>query len=128
MGKSPAVDDNHIIDDISYMTNVVAKTADYTVLAKETGTLFTTEGATGAVTFTLPTIADGLSYKFINAEDVDMTVTGTANLMVAFNDAEATSVAFSTDSAKVGGWVEVVSDGTKWMAMTGGTGNTLSVS
>ena len=46
-GKAPNIDDNHQIDDISYMQNVVAKTADYSVLVKESGTCFTTTAATG---------------------------------------------------------------------------------
>ena len=128
MGKSPAVDDNHQIDDIAYKRNIVAKTAAYTVLPSESGTFFTTLGATAAVTFTLPAFADGLEYTFFNAVDQNMTVaSGTADKMMVINDIAADSVAFSSASEKIGGVVTVVSDGTYWFVQQHCT-NTLTVS
>lgn len=99
--------------------NVVTKTADYTVLDTDNGTLFETTGAAGAVNFTLPATAKrGLRFGFYNAADQNMTVTaGTADTMVAFNDIAADSVAFSTTSEKVGGMFEVIGTGTKWLVM-----------
>ena len=45
---------------------VVPKTASYTIVADDTGTVFTNYGATGAVTFNLPvTDAKGLTYTFV---------------------------------------------------------------
>lgn len=91
-----------------------AKTASYTVVKEDSGTLFHTTGATAAVVFTLPKISEGPFYfMFINGADQDMTVTaGTADTAVTFNDLAADSVAFSTSSEKIGGTVEVICDGT----------------
>jgi hypothetical protein len=97
--------------------SIQAKTADYTVKAYESGTLFTTRGAAGAVNFTLPTTASlGLYYGFYNVADQSMLVaSGTADKVVAFNDQTADSVAFSTSSEKIGGSFVVVADGTGWL-------------
>ena len=114
MGRAPALDSDGFIDDIAMKLNVVAKTADYTVKHSESGTFFTTEGATAAVNFTLPAAASGLVYWFFSAEDVNMTVTAdTADTMVAMNDVAADSIAFSTTSEKIGGAIMAVSDGSK---------------
>lgn len=98
----------------------VAKTAAYTVVAADHGKLFTTAGATGAVAFTLPAIAAGLTFYFLNLEDQDMTIASAeGDNMVAINDAEADSIAFSTSSEKTGAFVGVsaVYDGTtlRWV-------------
>lgn len=100
-------------------TTVIAKTADYTVSAYESGTLFTTRGASGTVIFTLPATAyKGLHYSFYNAADQTMTVTaGTADTMVAINDLTADSVGFATASSKIGGMITVIGDGTGWLTV-----------
>lgn len=96
---------------------VVAKAADYTVTASDNGTLFT--ATTGAVTFTLPTLAAGLSFMFYNLVDATMTIAsaGSADDIVTDGDLSADSVAFSTGSHKIGGGVMVVAnaDATKWL-------------
>ena len=113
----------------SYKRPVTAKTANYTVTAAESGTLFTTTGATGAVTFTLPAKVAGLHYWFYNTVDQDLIVAPDAvDTMVAFNDAEADSVATSTAGEQFGGAFYVVCDGTKWLAMNISAGaNTVTV-
>jgi len=97
--------------------HIVAKTADYTVKAYESGTLFTTRGAVGAVNFTLPTaVTAGLWYGFYNIANQNLTVTaGTVDTMVAINDATARSVSFQSANLKIGGMFEVFSDGTGWL-------------
>ncbi len=77
MGKMPSVDDNYQIDDIAMKFNVVAKAIAYTCLPSESGTYFTTEGATAATVFTLPAVADseGVVLWFYVAEDFAMTIT-----------------------------------------------------
>lgn len=107
------------VDKKSFMRSakaVVAKTANYTVLPADNGTFFSTLGAAGAVTFTLPAPLPGLHYTFFNAVDQNMTVAAAANSqMIAFNDAAANSIAFSTASEKVGACVEVLGLSTsKW--------------
>lgn len=46
------------------LRKVVAKVADYVVLQNESGTIFTNEGATGPITFTLPVWLRGLNNEF----------------------------------------------------------------
>lgn len=97
---------------------ITAKTADYTVLESDNNTLFTTEGAGGAVIFTLPTTPKlGLRYLFYNSENQDMTVTAAANTAITYNDVTATSVAFSTANQKAGSGVELIGDGAKWIVI-----------
>lgn len=101
-------------------TTVMAVTdasSPYSVKAYQSGTLFTTRGAGGAVEFTLPATAyKGLSYTFYNVADQNMKVTaGTADTLVTINDATATSVSFETSSEKIGGCFKVIGDGTGWL-------------
>jgi hypothetical protein len=42
------------------------KTGDYTILSGDSGTIFTNEGASGTVTFTLPIASAGLYYGFVS--------------------------------------------------------------
>ena len=109
--------------------NVVAKTDDYSVTEAD-NTLFTNTGASGAVNFTLDAdghTKKGLRYGFFVTADQNVTITsGTADKMYTFNDAAADSVAFSTSSEKIGGYVEVYSDGAGWIVIHSGA-NTLTV-
>lgn len=98
--------------------NVEAKTADYTLTANDWGKFFTNRGAAGAVTFTLPTAAStapGFYADFFVVANQNVIVAGTAGEVVAFNDATANSVAFSTADEKVGGGLRAVCDGTSWL-------------
>ncbi|MCB2179454.1 hypothetical protein KQH61_05985 [bacterium] len=108
---------------------ISAKTAAYTVKAKDAGKIFTTRGATAAVTFTLPTAADlpsGWSVTFVSAADVGMTVASAeGDNIVTFNDLAADSVAFSTASEIIGGAVTVVWDGTGFLTFFGHAGGHL---
>lgn len=114
--------DDKIHSDVKLNDVVTIKTADYTVLEADNGTLFTNRGAGGAVVFTLPATAKkGLRYRFYVVADQSVTVTcGTADTGVAFNDAAVDSVAFSTASKKVGASLEVIGDGTSWLFIPSG--------
>lgn len=97
---------------------VSAKTAAYTIKPQDVGTLFTNRGAGGAVTFTLPAIADvasGWWADFFIVADQTVTLTAPANKLTTFNNATATSAAFSTASEKIGGAARVVFDGTTYL-------------
>ena len=95
---------------------VTAKTGNYTLTKGESGGIFTTEGAAGAVNFTLPAAELGLNYLIYAAEDQTVTLTSdTVDTLIVFNDVAADSVAFSTSAEKVGGAFFVFSDGAKWM-------------
>ena len=115
LGKMPAVDSNHYIDDMAFKVNVVAKTADYTVLATESGTFFTNYGATALITYTLPTMADGLNYHFYSVSATGITVaSANADEICAHNDVDAADVTFSETGSIIGGCFHVVCDGTQW--------------
>lgn len=110
--------------------NEVAKTADYTVLTTDAGTLFTNTGAGGAVNFTLPTIARGLHYWFLATVNQNVTVTSAeGDNIVAFNDAAADSLAGSTASEKIGAFLHFFANqaGDKWYVMNHSFANTVTV-
>lgn len=96
-----------------------AKTADYTCTVAENNKLFTNRGAAGAVIFTLPACFIGGRYRFFVEANQNVTITAPAGTLVAFNNAAATSIAFSTASEKIGASVEVVANenGSKWLAI-----------
>lgn len=103
---------------LAVVRNISVQAANYTVLGTEgSGTIFTTTGATGTVTFTLPAVAaryTGLVYEFINAVNQTMTVTGSAGQVITFNNAAATSLTASTASEKIGARILAVCDGVAW--------------
>jgi hypothetical protein len=127
MGMAPGINNNHQIPSIQYTRNVVSKAASYTVLVTESGTIFDTTGASGAVTFTLPAVADadGCEFTFVNTVDQNMVVTAPTGTLVADNNAAATSATFSTSGHKIGGTVTVACNGAKYL-MTA-VGNTSAV-
>ena len=131
--------DKFIFDDIGQMMGghwfpwkrFLTKTAAYTVVAADNYTLFDNTGAGGAVNFTLPTLANGYLFGFSVIADQNVTVTsGEGDNMVAFNDASADSVAFSTSGEKIGGVFVVYSNpgATKWIVENRSAGaNTVTV-
>lgn len=100
-----------------------AKTGDYTIAPATdlSGKLFTTTGASGTVTFTLPTPATtltGVFYLFFNTVNHNMVIAVTGNdTLVTLNDVAANSVTFSTTNEKIGASAKCVCDGTKWLVM-----------
>jgi len=119
-----------IFDDLRFphqLWKLVTKAADYTVLATDNGTHFF---ATAAVNFTLPAIAAGRGYRFrfTMQADANLTVTAPANKLITFNNATATSVAFSTAGNKIGASVEIIMnhDASKYVAVPHGA-NTMTV-
>ena len=107
------------------------KTAAYTVVAADNLTLFDNVGATAAVTFTLPVLANGYFFGFRVQADFNVTVASNeGDNMVAFNDASADSVAFSTGGSLIGGmvWVYTNPGATKWIVEDHSAGaNTITV-
>lgn len=113
---------------------VVPKSASYTITPgnDRDDTIFTTRGAAGAVTFTLPPPgrgALGRRYGFRNVVDQNMLVAGAAaGDLVTFNDLAANSVAAQTAGQKIGAsmtaeCIETVSGTFKWLV----TGDTVGV-
>jgi hypothetical protein len=107
----------------------VAKLANYTVGAVATdviGTIFTNEGASGAVTFTLPSPTAGAYYFFASIADQNITVSAGAGLAITINNAAAASIAFSTSSQKIGSLAVAIAVGSKWLLVNLST-NTATV-
>lgn len=82
-----------------------AKTAAYTVTALESGKLFTNRGASGSVTFTLPTGKAGMFFHFFKAVTAQ-------NIVVN----GGTNQTFTNSTNEAGG-LTVVHDGTAWLAL-----------
>jgi len=107
---------------------IYRKSTSYALTAADSGLLFI---VTGAATFTLPTKANGLTYRITQTADNDLTISGSSDLIHKGN-AAASSVAFSTTSQKIGSQVLVecvyASSGTlKWLISNlGGTTATVS--
>ena len=113
-GRYVEVDANGVIPNIAFYRQIIPKTASFTVLRTQSGAVFTTTGATAAITFTLPAISTGpWWFEFFNGADQDMIVaSGTVDTIVTYNDLAADSVAFSTSSEKIGGHVIAFTNGT----------------
>lgn len=111
------------------MKRTVGKATDYTVLASDNGTKFR---ATGAATFTLPTLASGLVYEFINTADNTMAVTAAdATSVIWDGSAGVTTLTFSTGSHKIGGHLRYFANeaATKWeVEQLGPSGCTVTAS
>jgi hypothetical protein len=116
MGKALSVDENNFVVDFQWKPKFVASVVDLTLTANQSGTFFTNTAATEAnITFTLPALATGpwIFWFIPTIATVTMTVTSaSANDLIAFNDATATSVSLSTTSEILGGGLIAWSDGT----------------
>jgi len=105
---------------ILFTRTVSAKAADYAVTVGDSGKVFTTTGATGAVIFTLPAASatyTGFDIYVVNTVDQDMTISGTAGELIFKNDLAANTLAYSTSGEKIGGGWHIVCNGTKWICM-----------
>lgn len=103
-------------------------TANTTVTAAMNGTWFIVAGGAG-VTFTLPTLAAGLRYKFTNRDNANMVITSAAgNDIVTVNDDQASSLTFSTANEKIGATAELYTNAaaTRWLSVLG-AGNTVTI-
>ncbi len=95
------------------------KTTSYQILAADNFSQFNTLGATGAVTFTLPPIANGYDFGFSGQAAQTLAVTSTegANI-IALNNLVANTLTFSTGGQQIGAGLRIYSNsaGTKWIA------------
>ena len=95
---------------------VEAKTANYTVVAEvDTGKVFTTTGAAGAVTFALPPATLGLWYRFVvkavqelridpNGTQTISLPTGVQQAAGKYITADAIGERISVECVKAGEW------------------------
>ncbi len=111
--------------------NFASKTANYQVLSTDNFTYFDNAGAGAPVTFTLPAIANGYRFGFRAVAAQNLIVASTeGNNIVAFNDAQASSLAFQTGSAIIGGNLVFYSNpaATAWYVQNMSAGaNTITV-
>jgi hypothetical protein len=119
-----------IQDELLYLIDIVAgftggmfadKIADYTVLATENHSNFTNYGAIGTITFTLPTIAANLHYRFFRSTSQEVRIdAGALNKIYQGDLVNSGTTYFSLDTDK--GMVELWCDGRVWMIsqLTGG--------
>lgn len=124
---TPATPANLKLPQTLEMMMTAYKSGSYTVLAADSGTRFV---LTAAGTMTLPTIALGLRYEFIQSADANMVIAGTN--LIHKGSASGATVTFSTNGEKIGSSVMVeaipVSTSTlKWLVRnTGGTTATVA--
>jgi hypothetical protein len=107
------------------------KTANYSVVASDNFSLFDNTGAGGAVTYTLPSIANGYFFGFRVQTDQNVIVQSLeGSNVIALNNASATSVAFQTGSGRIGGMFYIYSNpaANKWIVENASAGsNTITV-
>ena len=126
-GVSPMVDaDTGQIKNLAFTLKTASKTAAYSVLTTDSGTFFDNTGASGSVTFTLPTVTDaaGCFYGFaaVAAQNV-VVASSPADKMVYDNDAAADTLTASTSGHIIGAALIVWSDGALWHAFAAGNGS-----
>ena len=83
---------------LMYPWAISRKDADYTLTAADHGKLLF---ATAAAAFTLPAKAEGLAFRFFQSADANISAVGSTDI-ITFNNAGASSVAFSTAGNKIG--------------------------
>jgi hypothetical protein len=100
-----------------------AKTANYTVLANESGTGFTNAGAAGAITFALPAATPGLNYYFrvSAAQELRIDPNGTETISLPSNGVPGAAGAYLTADA-IGETVRIVCPVAGTWAVFGYTG------
>lgn len=107
-----------LFGEVQFKVPFVAKTSDYTIKARDCGTVFTNRGASGAVAFTLPAVEAGLHYWFVGIANQNISIAApTADTLVTFNDTAADSVAFSTANEKIGALAYAFCDGSNWIVV-----------
>lgn len=110
---------------------IKAKTAAYTVLNTESGTIFTTRGATVAVNFTLPvnsSVPIGFDITVYGVSAYGFTITSNpTDTLVVKNDATADTITTTTTSLIIGAAVRVVFDGTGWLTFNASAGPTYAI-
>lgn len=97
--------------ELGYLQYVVDKTAAYTVTVAESGALFTNDGASDVITFTLPAASEGLIYTFLEQDNhvVYVDPDGTEQIM----SETGTAGDYIVSTAQYDS-ITLVSDGSNW--------------
>lgn len=99
-----------------------SKTANYTVVAADTGTQFDNIGAAGEVDFTLPTAAVGLKYGFtVKAAQVLKVIAGSSTIIAIGTSISASAGNIQASAAYSSVQLEAIST-TEWVATSGASG------
>ena len=111
---------------LSHPRREVIKTADYSVVEADNGSLFTNTGATTAITFTLPALTNavGLCFEFFVTADYGVTIaSAAANGIIGGGSDVAESFAFNLNP-KIGGHARVwcSPNSSKWFLTNLSTG------
>jgi hypothetical protein len=95
---------------------VAAKTANYTIGADESGTVFNNKSATGGITFSLPAAAEGLHYTFCVYTPETLTIKAVSGDFLQINT-NVSGDAGTASSSVVGDCVTLVAmDNDYWFA------------
>ena len=88
------------------------KTADYTLILRDSGKVFTTKGATASVRFTLPSADFRWMVLFVNGADIDMYVfSNQPDTLITNNDMSADGIGSATAAEKIGSAIFAFCDG-----------------
>lgn len=96
--------------DVGSLSPLAVKTAAYTILANESGKVFSNRGASGSITLTLPAACEGRFYRLFKPTNQNVVFTATGGAKInggAGNGSVTVAVA-------VGAWL-IFSDGTDWV-------------
>jgi hypothetical protein len=108
----------------NYKRIIEAKTSDYTITLADSGKIFTTEGASGTVVFTLPaptTSLQGVWVEIVQAAAQDMKITCAAIDSILSQGAVDWDYLENTSATRIGAHAECVCTGTKWIVRVSGT-------
>jgi hypothetical protein len=133
-GLSAPFDPTYNAGNSRFFFRIQTKTADYTILESDFGTIFTNFGTTADVAFTLPAVTnlpDGwwvIVFCADLADFVSVASSGSSDNLVTINDISADSVKLDTNNERAGGGWWFVWDDTnsKWLVFTM-TGETQTV-
>ena len=100
-------------DNGSHGKGPVAKTANYTIGAGQTGTMFSNKGATASVTLTLPTAKAGMRFTFIKVAAQDLLIKAAGGAKIAGSVANKVYKNITGGDAGTAN-LSIFSDGTDW--------------
>ncbi|MHC1547790.1 hypothetical protein [Phyllobacterium sp. K27] len=96
---------------------IINAAANSTIIIDDSGSLYTNQGATTRVQFTLPAAAAGLCFKFINMDADGLRIRAGAGDVIRINGTPSTAAGYADSPATVGTSVELVAvDEVNWVA------------
>jgi len=97
---------------------VVAKTSNYPVVSGDVGKVFTNEGASGTVTFTLPAAAAGLHFYFVAQASQVITLTAASGDTIKVGFTTSSAGGSLSSSGTSDDWVRLIAiNATEWVAI-----------